>query len=281
MLGLDFTDHTLSGATMKAHGYYFCARYLSPDPWKNLTHAEVVEKSAAGVLIVSNWEHTINPANTKAEGVAVAHAAEAQHLSLGGTVVDPIYFSVDENVGPTTKDLYLEGLLSVLGPHRVGVYGGSSLVRHWRSRGAGFAWRTMSTAFYGGSDTTSCQLKQTGGGSVAGHSVDHDESLATNFGGWNLHTHQNAVSVPTQPVPPAKPGAPAYTHPLVEVGKPKYDSQAKLWQQQAHTHWGSNIVVDGYYGAASKAVAENIQRLGKLAVDGVVGPNTWKYTFSK
>lgn len=281
MNGLDFTDHTLTGKTMKANGYLFCCRYLSPDSWKNLTKAEVIEKSAAGVLIVSNWEHTNNPANTVSEGKAHAAAAEAQHLSLGGSGVDPIYFSVDTNCGATAKDNYLAGLLSVLGPHRVGGYGSSALVRHWRSRGAAFAWRTMSIGWYGGSDTTGCQLKQTGGGSLGGHSVDHDTSLATNFGGWNLHTHQNAVVLPTKPVPPAKPGSPVYTRPLVEVANPGWDHQTLLWQQQVHNRWGSQIVVDGFYGPYSQGVCENIQRIGGLHVTGIVDQLTWQLSFSK
>ena len=281
MNGLDFTDHTLTGAEMKAHGYHFCSRYLSGSSWKDLTHAEVVEKSAAGVLIVSNWEQNGNPSNTKAEGVAHAKDAEAQHLSLGGTKVDPIYFSIDVNCGATTKDNYLAGILSVMGPSRTGVYGSSALVRHWLSRGAKFGWRTMSIGWYGGSDSTGCAVKQTGGGHVAGHSVDFDTSLLTNFGGWNLHTHQNAVSAPPVGTPPAKPTAPRYSHPLVEIAKPKYDAVAKQWQQQCNTHWGQKLVVDGFYGAKSKAVAQSIQRTGHLVADGVVGPVTWAYTWSR
>lgn len=260
MHGLDFTDHTLTGATMKSHGYGFACRYLSGSSWKDMTRSEVAEKSAHGILIVSNWERDGRPTNSQAEGRAHARAAEAQHLAVGGSRVDPIYFSIDYDCAVDAKDQYLAGLITELGGHRVGGYGSSGLVRHWRSKGAGFAWRTMSTGWHGGGSTTGCTLEQTGGGHVAGHSVDFNTSLAANFGGWNLHTHQNGGVTPS-PTPNPTPVA-------RDLKLGDHGSDVKLLQQHL------NITADGVFGPQTEAAVRTFQTAHHLVVDGVVGPLT-------
>jgi peptidoglycan hydrolase-like protein with peptidoglycan-binding domain len=41
-------------------------------------------------------------------------------------------------------------------------------------------------------------------------------------------------------------------------------------------HWGQNIVIDGVFGGATQQAVFNVQRWCGLAIDGVVGPNTWR-----
>ena len=200
--GVDFTDKTLTGKELKAAGKAFACRYL-PYPggaWKALSLAEAKEKSAHGIRIVSNWETNGKPANTFATGQSHARQAEAAHRSCGGPATAPIYFSIDSDVPVDSKDAYASGLKSVLGADRVGVYGSSGLVRHWLSKGyAKFGWRSMSTGWRGGSSTAGCSLKQTGGGHVAGTSVDFDTSLVSNYGGW-LIGQPTPTPIPT-PLP--------------------------------------------------------------------------------
>ena len=189
--GVDTIDHTLTGATLKANGYQFVCRYYAGGTshiGKEITAAEIVEKSAAGVRIVSNWETNGSPADTVGAGELDARAFLKQHAAVGGPDGVPCYFSIDHNVThPTVLDNYAQGLVNVLGVERVGVYGASALVRHWLAAGlATYGWRSMSTAWLGGSDATGCALVQTGRGEVAGHDVDFNTAQLAVYGGWLL-----------------------------------------------------------------------------------------------
>lgn len=53
----------------------------------------------------------------------------------------------------------------------------------------------------------------------------------------------------------------------------------KTWQAQMRKR-GSDLTVDGEYGPQSRGACEGLQRDQRLEVDGVVGPVTWKATWS-
>jgi hypothetical protein len=186
--GVDTTDRTLTGAILKANGYKFVCRYYQyggTNPGKELTKAEVVEKSAAGIRIVSNYETDGDPANTIATGERHARNFLAQHKDVGGPDWAPCYFSIDLAVNPSSRDLYMRGLCNVLGVGRVGIYGEDALIVHAKNAGLlTYGWRSMSASFPGNPAITDCQLVQTGGGHVAGHAVDFDTALAPLYGGW-------------------------------------------------------------------------------------------------
>ena len=55
-------------------------------------------------------------------------------------------------------------------------------------------------------------------------------------------------------------------------------SAVAQWQQQMRNR-GWSIIVDGFYGAQSERVARQFQQEKGLAVDGVVGKQTWKAVF--
>lgn len=58
----------------------------------------------------------------------------------------------------------------------------------------------------------------------------------------------------------------------------KYNEAAKQWQQRMKER-GWKIAVDGFYGAESKAICLAFQKEKGLAVDGIVGVNTWNTAF--
>ena len=188
--GVDTTDHTLTGATLKASGYAFVCRYYQyggTNPGKQLTAAEAVEKSAAGIRIVSNYETDGNPDNTVATGERHARNFLAQHADVGGPDWAPCYFSIDLAVNPSSRDLYMKGLGNVLGVDRVGVYAEDALIVHARAAGLiSYGWRSMSSSFPGNPGTVGCNLIQTGSGHVGPHSVDFDTALTDLYGGWLL-----------------------------------------------------------------------------------------------
>ncbi|MEP0903679.1 alpha/beta fold hydrolase [Nodosilinea sp. FACHB-13] len=64
-----------------------------------------------------------------------------------------------------------------------------------------------------------------------------------------------------------------------EPGGPlQYDEHVKQWQQRMSDR-GWNITVDGLYGSQSAQIARQFQQEKGLAVDGIVGPDTWAATF--
>jgi peptidoglycan hydrolase-like protein with peptidoglycan-binding domain len=42
---------------------------------------------------------------------------------------------------------------------------------------------------------------------------------------------------------------------------------------------GWDIAVDGYYGSESESITRQFQQAKDLAVDGIVGPQTWEASF--
>jgi peptidoglycan hydrolase-like protein with peptidoglycan-binding domain len=56
----------------------------------------------------------------------------------------------------------------------------------------------------------------------------------------------------------------------------------RQWQaRMAQRDLGRGLAADGAYGPRSEAVCRSFQRYWKLAVDGIVGPVTWKATWEK
>ena len=65
-----------------------------------------------------------------------------------------------------------------------------------------------------------------------------------------------------------------------EPGTPlQYNGRVRQWQQRMEER-GYDIKVDGFYGSQSEQVARQFQREQGLAVDGVVGSETWAATFN-
>jgi hypothetical protein len=84
-------------------------------------------------------------------------------------------------------------------------------------------------------------------------------------------------TTPTPTPPPASSAAPPYPgRPLVDL---TVSDAALVWQAQMAVR-GWDIVADGAYGPASASVCEQFQAEKGLAVDGIVGPDTWAATWA-
>lgn len=184
----DTIDHTLTGTELKAAGYVAVCRYYAGGAshiGKEITAAEVPEKTAAGIRIVSNWEVGTSPADTVAQGEADARAFVEQHASVGGPDWAPCYFSVDRSIAPTSMHNYFTGVCNILGVARVGCYGEDALIVALHNAGLiTYGWRSMSSSFPGNPATADCHLKQTGSGHIYGHAVDFNDALQPLYGGW-------------------------------------------------------------------------------------------------
>jgi len=129
MRGVDYAwaSPKPSPAALKAAGVHFIARYLSSDGSKNLTVAELHAANAAGIAAVVVWEQTASRIlSGHAGGVSDARAADGQVHALGMAGC-PVYFACDFDATEGQQaaiNAYLDGVASVIGKARTGIYGG-------------------------------------------------------------------------------------------------------------------------------------------------------------
>jgi hypothetical protein len=174
----------------------FVCRYLSHTPSKNLTAAEAIKLSDAGIWIVVVWETTANRALAgRTAGVADAMDAQVQAQACGMPAGRPIYFAVDWDASKSQQakiDAYLDGAASVLGKARVGIYGGYGPVQRAMDGGhAAWGWQTY--AWSGGRWHGDAQLQQySNNHTLGGVGCDYDRATTTDYGQWRVGASPSA-----------------------------------------------------------------------------------------
>jgi MYXO-CTERM domain-containing protein len=184
--GCDYSFARPSPSSLVSMGYKFVCRYLSGDPGggKDLTASEQSSLEAAGIDIVLNWETSGTDAeNGYDAGVSDATAAKAEAESLGQPSDRPIYFSIDfdaESSDAPAINEYFQGVASVLGLARTGVYGGYYIVNELFGAGlVTWAWQTY--AWSNGAWDSRAQLRQVQNG-VDNDELDADTAVAADYG---------------------------------------------------------------------------------------------------
>lgn len=188
MLGLDYVTGPPINS-MKAAGVSFVCRYLSEV--NNLTQAKLLSANEAktlgenGIAIVSNYEWYANRATEGfASGVQDAQTAASQHAACGGSSDRPIYFSVDVDVAGSQVLDYFKGVASVIGLHRTGAYGSYRVIQDLFNTGA-ITWGWQTYAWSGGAWEPRAHIRQYQNNvSLAGYSVDYNQSMQDDFGQW-------------------------------------------------------------------------------------------------
>lgn len=178
---LDYSWDRPNLNTIKSLGYIGVMRYLSHDTTgKNITPSEAQAILAAGLEYGCVWEDAPNAVQRGAsQGVADAQAALAQAntLSYNG----PLYFAIDYDAPESDQpaiDSYFQGVASVIGANRTGVYGGYWPVKRLFDAGlVSIGWQTV--AWSGGNKEARCSLYQNGAQALG---CDIDDVLKTN---WN------------------------------------------------------------------------------------------------
>ncbi|MFG2088683.1 MULTISPECIES: peptidoglycan-binding protein [unclassified Spirillospora] len=61
---------------------------------------------------------------------------------------------------------------------------------------------------------------------------------------------------------------------------PMKGDDVRTWQMQMRKRGWTSIVVDSIYGPHSEKVCRAFQKEKKLQIDGIVGPKTWKATWT-
>lgn len=225
---LDYSFARPDPANIKNQGFEGVLRYLSPNAGKNLTAGERDALRAAGLGIGLVWEWYANRAvEGRAAGLADGKAAMDQANALGFPQYLPIYFAVDwdatpEQQGPIND--YFTGVRDAMAGRKVGVYAGFyPLKRLFDAQLVQYGWQTY--AWSGGQWDPRAQLRQTLNGQW-GRSVDFDESVADDWGGWLADAKPGPVVTDPKPAP-----APNGTHDYA------IQSGDTFWGLEAHNGW--------------------------------------------
>jgi hypothetical protein len=200
--GVDFafSPHPSTSA-LKGAGVVFVCRYISTSPGndtngKNLIPSECKALLGAGLKIcVVVEEGASYMLGGHDAGVKAAHHADAVVKALGMPGI-PVYIAADFDARPDQQapiNACLDGMASVIGRDRTGVYGGFYVVK--RAFDAGkcrYGWQTV--AWSGGQWDRRAQLRQGLSFSLGGASVDHDQANYDDYGQWPR---------PAAPAPPS------------------------------------------------------------------------------
>lgn len=207
-LGVDYSGHPPTPAALKAAGFTFACRYISPpqNP-KNLSFPEAQALIAAGVDIVLVWE---GPADGALGGLTGGQHDGARAKTLaeacGAPTTAAIYYAVDFGATGTQMGAvgqYQDGFGEGISPHPVGVYGSFDVVTSMMDRGAPFGWQTA--AWSRGRRAPQAHLYQrVQQVRVDGTACDVDEATGP-YGGW--------LSAPSPSPTPITPLPPSLTDP--------------------------------------------------------------------
>jgi hypothetical protein len=195
--GVDTTHYNLTGKALMAAGYVFVCRYVQNFPTgtldKEMRRAELVEKTAAGVRVVANWEWSAAPANSRSLGQADADRWLQRKAALGIPDWAPCYYSIDTAATAGSYNAYAQGWLDRLPRDQLGVYGDGALFRQLKADGfVKYAWQSMSRSFPGNHHADGswnhdgADITQTGSSTLGGFSLDLDTALSADYGGWLL-----------------------------------------------------------------------------------------------
>lgn len=201
MFGLDFAFKPYpSVKAMKAHvpPVKFVMRYLSNDSRKNLTNSEAQLYSDNDIWISVVWESSAGRMLAgKSAGSEDADKAIKQAEACGMPDGRPIYFACDFDASAPQQasiNAYLSGCATVIGQHRVGIYGGYWPVSRAHQDGfANWVWQTYAWSggqLYAGTDV----YQYSNSHALDGADVDYNRAIAMDFGQWKIGVSPMAIS---------------------------------------------------------------------------------------
>ncbi len=280
--GIDYAwHHGVDTDAFRRGGATFVVRYVSHDE----TQEPERERGAAaerrglrsrGRLGVDAVPRSGGQGGRRADAHTAADAGEG----VRDAGERPVYFAVDFDAGDDDLPLvvdYLHGAASVLGPRRVGVYGGYRVVGHCLDQKVvGFGWQTY--AWSAGRRDPRAQLYQHRNGVVIGGvSCDRDTAFAADFGQWRVQ----AAKAPAFPYPPTDYLGTARPDPHCHSGTDPIERQAHraLAEEDGRARLADrrNRRLQPAVGAGLHRVPERRKGSGR---DGLVGPITWKATWT-
>jgi hypothetical protein len=194
--GVDYAWGRPGGAALAGLGKHFAMRYVPyiGDGAKGLLKPETANLRAFGLSIGLVFETTANRAK---EGFGAGqNDARLTQIGLPWTGLPltlPVYYAVDfdANVGQRTWDAnwggairsYFDGVASILGRPRVGIYGGYHVIE-WALANGHATWGWQTYAWSNGLVSNRAHVYQydNTGNNINGVSVDLCKSLRADFG---------------------------------------------------------------------------------------------------
>lgn len=254
--GVDFSWARPSIRTLKNNGKKFACRYIGNFGGKSASKAELANYRANGIDVVLNYEaggrELLGGYNY---GITLGKTADASARALGfpGAV---IYFSVDFDAQPWQQaaiNATLDGIASVIGRNRVGVYGGYYLIKRVADAGkASFFWQTLAWS-RGNVDPRVHLYQWSVNRKLDGSDVDFTRALKSYYG-----------QVGAAPSPAGQPT----TVPKPVVGRVIVNRSVTAIQHVV------GATPDGIYGPNTTAKVKAYQAAHGLVADGVWGPKT-------
>ena len=216
---IDFAAKQIPAADIRAAGHSGVINYVSTSRpgstfgAKPITLPYAQALTSAGLIIVSNYQYG-KPGGTApsdftrgyAGGVSDARTAWQLHTAAGGAKNAPIFFSVADDINQDTWNRgalpWFQGINSVLGVQRTGVYGGYDVCQWAATSGvignssvSGYKWAWQTRSWSGGRVFPAAVLYQrvvstasAPGPVVGGVNVDVNDVRAVDCGQWNKHT---------------------------------------------------------------------------------------------
>jgi hypothetical protein len=191
--GVDYAFSRPSVAALVQAGKQFACRYGgvgTSDKWLSAPEAQALSK--AGIAIVANVEGVANGLQRGySTGWQWAARAHEYFTSLGMPPGRPIYLSADWDVSvgdlPAVRAALL-GARDVLGPTRVGLYGGRRVIEYAQDTGlASWLWQTYAWSGRPTHWVPGTHIQQYHNGVVIGNAdCDLDRSMTVDFGQWTL-----------------------------------------------------------------------------------------------
>jgi len=187
--GVDYSTDRPDAFCMASSGLRFAARYFGAGSYdKHASAAECGALAAAGLNIVAlceGWED--DALRGAGKGVDHAQLAAQGVANAGGPDNAPIYFAVDfdASIGQLGQvAYYFEGVRSVIGQHRIGIYGGIRTIE-WAAQYGVADWFFQTYAWSGGQWSQHNHFEQYLNHQwVCGGLVDRCRSMRKSFGQW-------------------------------------------------------------------------------------------------
>ncbi len=168
---------------------------------KVLTPGEAKAYLAVGIAPVSNWEwYETRPLEGANAGKWDADKAHLIHLACGGPPDRPIYFSVDTGVVGEQVANYFHGVATSLGLARTGAYGSYRVLKYlFDNHLIAWGWQTYAWS-YGAWEPRAHIRQYRNSMTLAGHSVDYNESMTSDYGQWGATKGTDMAISPDDPI---------------------------------------------------------------------------------
>jgi len=191
--GIDEAWSRLTPAQAVAAGVSFVIGYVSYDPSKNITPAEIDAYHAAGIGVLLIWEYSITAAEGgSALGHSNAAAAIAQARAAGYPQVCALGFAIDEDETPHPSNITGYARAFTTDAHMAGyrtfIYGGLATVSYAADNFLAdllfqtYAWSTRNGVTVWDPRVAIRQVHN--GVQIAGHDVDLDVAMVDDIGAW-------------------------------------------------------------------------------------------------